>query len=185
MKKANTVGRILTKILEVFHWVGTGLMAVAAVCALVAPKHIGWFVDFDAKECCGAELTVYGFSVTAPVTEGNVDMTTFFLFGLGAVVILAAMALVFRNLHLIFKQAEDASPFRTENISRMKKIGFLSIAVPVVGFVMSLIIRLVMGPEATEISVDQSGIFMGIIVLCLTRFFVHGANLERDVDGLV
>ena len=27
--------------------------------------------------------------------------------------------------------------------------------------------------------------FMGIVVLCLTQFFVHGAELEKDVDGLL
>ena len=32
---------------------------------------------------------------------------------------------------------------------------------------------------------DVAGIFMGIIVLCLTQFFVHGAELENDVDGLL
>ena len=30
-----------------------------------------------------------------------------------------------------------------------------------------------------------TSIFMGIIVLCLTQFFVHGAELEKDVDGLL
>ena len=50
---------------------------------------------------------------------------------------------------------------------------------------MSVIIRLVTGVETAELSVDTAGIFMGIIVLCLTQFFVHGAQLEKDVDGLI
>ena len=29
------------------------------------------------------------------------------------------------------------------------------------------------------------GIIMGIIVLCLTQVFVRGAEMEKDVDGLV
>ena len=36
-----------------------------------------------------------------------------------------------------------------------------------------------------EISLDTTGIFMGIIVLCLTQFFAHGVDLEEDVDGLL
>ena len=55
----------------------------------------------------------------------------------------------------------------------------------VVGFIMSVIVRLVSGVETAEISIDMGGIFMGIIVLCVTRFFVHGAELEKDVDGLL
>lgn len=185
MNRINKAGKIITKILEVFHWVGTALMAAATVCALAAPEWVGYFVGFDAKECCGANLTVYGFEVNAPVVNGNVDMTTFFLFGIGAAIILALMAMVFRNLHLIFRKSENTTPFQKDNIRMMKEIGIFSIAVPVVGFVMSLVIRLVIGAEAAEIRVSQSGIFMGIIVLCLTQYFIHGAELENDVDGLL
>lgn len=184
MKKIK-VGRIITNILEVFHWVGTGLMAAATVCALAAPQWVWFLVDFDAKECCGANLNVYGFEVNAPVVGGSVDMTVFFLFGIGATVILALMAMVFRNLSLIFKKSENATPFQKDNIRLMKQIGMFSIAVPVVGLFMSFITRLVIGVEAAEISVSQSGVFMGIIVLCLTQFFAYGAELEKDVDGLL
>lgn len=185
MKSINAVAKIVTKILEVFHWVGTGLMAAATVCARIAPQWVGYFVGIDAKECCGAELAVYGFEVNAAVTNGNVDMNMFFLFGIGAVIILALMAMVFRNLNLIFKKSENASPFQKDNIRMLKEIGIFSIAVPVVGFVMSIVTRLVTGVDAAEISVSQSGVFMGIIVLCLTQYFIHGANLEKDVDGLL
>ena len=185
MKKISKLGAILTKILEVFHWVGAALMAAATVCSLAAPGWVGYFVNFDAKACCGANLAVYGFEVNAPVADGNVDMLTFFLFGIGAVIILALMAMVFRNLHLIFKKSENTTPFQKDNIRMMKEIGIFSIAVPVVGFVMNIVTRLVIGAEAAEISVSQSGIFMGIIVLCLTQYFIHGTELEKDVDGLV
>ena len=49
---------------------------------------------------------------------------------------------------------------------------------------MSIIVRLVAG-DVVEVSVGQSGIFMGIVVLCLTQYFSYGAALEEDVDGLV
>jgi len=44
---------------------------------------------------------------------------------------------------------------------------------------------LVTGAETAELSIDTAGIFMGIIVLCLTQFFVRGTELENDVDGLL
>jgi len=50
---------------------------------------------------------------------------------------------------------------------------------------MSVIVRLVTGAESAEISLNMGGIFKGIIVLCLTQYFVHGAELEKDVDGLL
>lgn len=179
------LGKIITKILEVFHWVGAALMAAAAVCSVAAPNWVKYFVGFDAKECCGANLEVYGFTVNAPVTNGNVDMTAFLMFGIGAVLILAVMAMVFRNLHLIFKKSEHSAPFQKDTVRMMREIGYFSIAVPVIGLIMSVFVRLVTGVEATEVSVDVAGIFMGIIVLCLTQFFIHGAELEKDVDGLL
>ena len=185
MKGIITVGKIVTKILEVFHWVGAALMTAATVCSAAAPNWVKYFVGFDAKECCGANLEVYGFEVNAPVVNGNADMTSFMLFGIGATVILAVMAMVFRNLHLIFKKSENGTPFQNDNIRMMKEIGIFTIAVPVIGLIMSIIVRLVTGIETAEISIDLGGIFMGIIVLCLTQYFVHGAELEKDVDGLL
>ena len=67
----------------------------------------------------------------------------------------------------------------------MREIGYFSIAVPVIGLIMSVFVRLVTGVETAEVSIDTTGIFMGIIVLCLTQFFIHGAELEKDVDGLL
>ena len=185
MKGLNKLGKVITKILEVFHWVGAALMAAATVCSSVAPAWVKYFVGFDAKDCCGANLEVYGFEVNAPVVNGETDMVSFMLFGIGAVIILAMMAMVFRNLHLIFKKSENATPFHEDAIRKMREIGVFAIAVPVIGLIMSVIIRLVIGVEAVETSIDMSGLFMGIIVLCLTQFFVHGAELEEDVDGLL
>ena len=185
MKGINKLGKIITKILEVFHWVGAVLMVAATVCSVAAPNWVKYFVGFDAKECCGANLEVYGFEVNAPVVNGNTDMTSFMLFGIGGIIILVVMAMVFRNLHLIFKKSENATPFQKDNIRMMKEIGIFAIAVPVIGLIMSIIVRLVTGVETAEISIDMGGIFMGIIVLCLTQYFVHGADLEKDVDGLL
>ena len=185
MKGINKLGKIITKILEVFHWIGAALLLAATICSVADPNWVKYFVDFDAKECCGANLEVYGFEVNAPVVNGNTDMTSFMLFGIGGIIILAVMAMAFRNLHLIFKKSENGTPFQKDNIRMMKEIGIFSIAVPVIGFIMSIIVRLVTGVETAEISIDMGGIFMGIIVLCLTQYFVHGANLEKDVDGLL
>lgn len=185
MKRINKLGTVLAKILEIFHWVGAALMTAAMVCSKAAPEWVKFFVGFDAKDCCGANLEVYGFEVQLPVVNGNVDMNAFFIFAIGAVVILSVMAMVFRNLHLVFKKSENATPFQKDTIRRMRQIGFFSIAVPVIGLLMGLIFRLVTGSEAVESSVDMSGVFMGVIVLCLTQFFVHGAALENDVEGLL
>ena len=127
------MAKIITKIVEVFQWVGAGLMLAATVCALV--------IGFDACESCGAKLSVYGFEIQAAVTNGQVDMTALFLFGIGATLILGLMAMIFRNLHLIIKKSEGTTPFQHDNVRMFREIGIFSIAVPVVGFVMSVIDR--------------------------------------------
>jgi hypothetical protein len=50
---------------------------------------------------------------------------------------------------------------------------------------MSAIFRLVNGGGAGEISMSLSGLWIGIIMLCMSQFFAHGVALEEDVDGLV
>ena len=185
MKSVNKLGTVITKILEVFHWVGAALMAAAAVCSVISPEWVKYFVSFDAKECCGANLEVYGFEVNAPVVNGSVDLSSFMLFGIAGTLILIIMAMVFRNLHLIFKKSGNTTPFQKDNIRMMREIGYFSIAVPVIGLIMSIFVRLVTGVETAEVSIDTTGILMGIIVLCLTQFFIRGAEHEKDVDGLL
>ena len=185
MKKLNTIGKVITKILEVFQWVGMVLMLASTICSVAAPDLVGYFVSFDAKECCGANLEVYGFEVNAPVVDGRVDTGSFVVFGIGAIIILFAVAMIFRNLHQVFSKSENSTPFQKENVRLVREIGIFAIAIPIIGLIMSVIARLVIGPEGSEISVDMSGILMGIIVLCLASFFAHGVELENDVDGLL
>ena len=185
--KKNTivkVSRVVSKIVEVFHWVGAFLLLIATICSLAAPNFVKYFVGLDAKPY-GTELNVYGFEVLAPVVNGVTDMNTFFIFGIGGVIILCLMAMIFRNMYLITKNAEDSTPFQKDNIRMVREIGIFSIAIPVVGLIMSIICRLVFGKGNVETSVNLYGIFMGIIMLGLTQFFIHGKELEDDVEGLV
>ena len=184
-KFIGNMAKIVTKIVEVFQWVGSGLMLAATVCALVNPDWVGYIIGYDAKECCGADLSVYGFEIQAAVTNGQIDMTALFLFGIGATLILALMAMIFRNLHLIIKKSEGTTPFQPDNVRMFREIGIYSIAVPVVGFVMSVIARIFIGVEVAEIANSFEGFVIGIVVLCITQFFAHGIELEKDVDGLL
>lgn len=184
MKGINNAAKVAMKILEVGHWVAVGLLALAAVFSVAAPEKLQYVMDTEAlKE--NSEISVYGFEVTAANAAGEINYTAILLFSIGGVIIFTLMAMVFRNLYLIIKKSENSTPFNEDNIRMLKEIGIFSIAVPIVGLIMSIIIRLVVGVDATEISIDQSGVIMGIIVLCLTQYFIHGAELEKDVDGLL
>ncbi|MBE6540925.1 MAG: DUF2975 domain-containing protein [Ruminococcaceae bacterium] len=185
MKGADKIAKVVTKVVEVFHWIAAALMAAATVCSIVYPAGLKYFVDFDAKECCGVELGIYGFEVNAPLTDGAVNMTAFCLFGIGAVLILSLMAMIFRNLNAIIKNSEGTTPFQPQNVKKLREVGFFSIATPAVGFVMSIIAYFVLGSEMAEVSNSLDGLVIGIVVLCITQFFAHGIELEKDVDGLL
>ena len=184
MKGIDKIAKVVTKIVEICHWVATGLMAAATLCAAFAPKFIGYFISFDAKECCGAELSVYGFELTARVVDGGVDKGAFIVFGIGATLILALMAMIFRNLNIFIKKSIGTTPFQKDNVRLLREIGIFSIATPIVGFIMSTVARIALG-AGVEASNSLSGFIIGIVVLCVTEFFAEGIKLEEDVDGLV
>lgn len=182
MKTVNKIAKVIAKVLEIVHWVATGLMAASAICSAAAPQYLGYFMDMSELE---GETSVYGFEVALSNSSGEISTATLMLFAIGSVIIFALVAMIFRNIYLIIKKSESGSPFQKDNIRMLKEIGIFSIAIPVIGWIMSTIIRLVVGVDVTETSVDLYGFVMGIIVLCLTQFFVYGSELERDVDGLV
>ena len=184
MQKLNKPVKIITKILEIAHWAAAGLMIAAAICSTAAAQWLEQFIETNALEN-NAELSVYGFEVAIGNSAGEVNKTTLLLFAIGAVIIFALVAMVFRNIYLIVKKSETATPFQKDNIRMLREIGIFSIAIPVIGLIMSTIIRLAVGVDAVEASVNLDGFVMGIIVLCLTQFFAYGTELEKDVDGLL
>lgn len=184
MRRLNKVVKIVMKVLEVSHWVAVALFAAVAVCSVAAPQFLSYFMDTDAL-LTEKEISVYGFEVLAVDSSGAVNRTVLLLFAIGACLLLSLMAMIFRNFYLILKKAEGGSPFQPDNIRMLKEIGIFSISVPVVGLILSIVTRLIAGADAVEISVNMDGIIMGILVLCITRFFAHGAELEKDVEGLL
>lgn len=184
MNGINKLTKIIAKILEIGHWVAAGLMAAVAICAAAAPQWLGTFMDIKALESEDV-FSVYGFHATVTNATGKINNTMLLLCAIGAVIIFSLMAMVFRNIYLMIKRSENGSPFQKDNIRMLREIGIFSIAIPVVGLIMSTIMRLVIGIDAVETSMNLDGFIMGIIVLCLTQFFAHGAQLEKDVDGLL
>ena len=184
MNGIQRIAKIFMKIMEIGHWVAAGLMGAVGILSAAAPQWLKFVMDVEAlKE--EREISVYGFEVTAANSAGQINYVTLLLLAIGGVIIYVLMALVFRSLNRIITTAADSTPFQESNIRMLTWIGRFCILIPVIGFVMSIIIRLVVGADAVEISIDQSGVVMGIVVLCLTQYFVHGAKLEKEVDGLL
>ncbi|MBQ8396150.1 MAG: hypothetical protein IJX54_04065, partial [Oscillospiraceae bacterium] len=104
MKGLNKAAVIITKVIEIVHWVATGLVAAAGICAAVAPKYLGMFMDVESL-IADPEMSTYGFEVSLANIDGQLNMLAFVLYSIGATAIMVIMALIFRNLHVIFENA--------------------------------------------------------------------------------
>lgn len=185
MNKIPSITKVLAKIVEVFHWVGVALMAAATVCSVAAPQLVRYFVGLDTAGRGWADMDVYGVNITAPCVDGMVDSTVFLIFGISGIIVLGLMAMVFRNLYLILKRSESSTPFQKDNVRMLREMGIFCISVPVVGLVMNIVARLVLGADAVETSLNMAGFFLGFVMLTLSQVFARGIELEQDVDGLV
>ena len=185
MKKFTKIAQVVTKVIEISHWIALGLIALSTIFCMVAPQWMKYVVEFEVEGGNLVELDAYGFEVISKFKDGQIHRLTYSLYGIGAVSIFAMVALIFNNLHEILCISEKETPFNDKNIKRLKRIGLFSILIPIIGLFMGTIIRICVGNEASEISNSMDGFIMGIIVLCLTEIFTYGASLEKDIDGLV
>lgn len=191
MKALMKVCMVISKVLEILHWVATTLVGALLVCSLAAKDWLASILSNGVSEY-GTDLSTYGFELTAATQDGTINMTAITLFSIGALIILALMAMVFRNIYLIIRVSEGktrhskgVTPFQKDVVRMVKEIGIFFICTPVVGFIMSVIGFFMMGPDVCGITMNLEGFVIGIIILCLTQIFSYGTQLQQDVDGLV
>lgn len=191
MKGINKIIMVISKVLEILHWVGSLLMAAVLVCSISAKDWLANQIS-DAVVKAGDTISTYGFELKVVGLDNNVNMTAIMLFSITAVIVLGLTAMVWRNIYLILKTAKGKTwfsngktPFQKDVIRMVREIGIFYILIPVIGLIMSIISRIVLGVDVTEAAVDMGDIVTGILVLCLTQVFSYGAELEEDVNGLL
>lgn len=170
------VGKTVSKIVEILCWVGVAALLFVAVAGIVNTEWMTQNLISDSG------ITMNGIEMEL---NENASLASIVIGLLGGVAGFIVMAILFNNLHKVLSTADEGVCFRAENIARIERIGWLSIAMPIIGFLTSVLVKLFGGPDALEISIDLTGVVMGILVLCLSQFFAHGVKLENDVDGLV
>lgn len=194
MKLANKMTLVLSKVFEIVHWIGAGGSLVLFLFSIFARKEFGSMMLTSITEG-GVTLTSYGFEVNFLTKTGDINMIAVTLFFLGGIIGFALMAMIFRNINLIMKtingknkRTTSTSPFQEDVIRMVKEIGMFSIAIPVVGFLISVITcaaTIISGLGGAEMALNFDGFILGMICLSLTNIFVYGANLEKEVDGLL
>lgn len=170
------IGKFASKILEIICWMGVAALLFCIVAGIVNTEWMTLNLLPDSS------ISMNG--VDMQLGE-NTSLAAIIVVLVGGITGFVVMALLFRNLHKVLSTTDEGVCFRAENVAHIERIGWMSIAMPVIGFVTSVLAKLFGGPDALEISVDLTGVVMGILVLCLSQFFAHGAKLESDMDGLV
>lgn len=194
MNLINKLTMVLSKIFEVVHWIGAVAITIVLLLSIFNADFMSTMFSEGAQEL-GKTLTVYGLEATVVNSAGEINMIAVTLFFVASVIVFCLMAMIFRNINLIMKtingknkHTTSTSPFQECVIRMVKEIGIFSIAIPVVGFIISTIIfavSIISGIDGTELSLNFSSFILGLISLCLTNVFSYGANLEKDVDGLL
>ncbi len=178
------ISKVLAKICEIAHWVGVVCMVILLVLSIFFQDMLPNYIVMDNDTTVGC----YGFDINVLGADGSFQPGALIILSIFAIIALALMAMVFRNLYLIVKsisRESDNSPFSKDNIRRVREIGILAIAVPIVGQIMQVIAVITLGAENVEMSVSLDGFMMGILALVLTQIFTYGARLESDVEGLL
>lgn len=189
MKKGlNITLSVISKIGEIASWIAV----VAGLICFAASFDTTFASEIIAED--GSLLTGIGFDVYPIGATGDINHFAISMYFIGVSIAFVLAALIFRNLDIIlhiisgrYKKVQNTSPFQKEVVSRIKKIGILSIAMPVVGFIITTIIFIVsmINGNPVDVSVSLEGVIIGLVCLCLTQIFSYGAKLEEEVDGLL
>lgn len=186
----NKVLAVIAKIIEIGHWISIPFAILLSVLSLISNP----FITAIAESNAALNINCYGFIVNNLANAGSSYGIIYAVIFLGCGLICAFIALIFRNLYTVFrtidgknKNTESSSPFQKVVVDSIKKIGILSIAIPIAGFVISSVITVValVCGSSISVSLSLSSVIVGLICLSLSQIFTYGAKLEDEVDGLL
>lgn len=190
MKKLNRAIIILSKIIEVGCFIACGMLAAMIVFSTMGKINALSYLS-DVNESV-TSLEAYGFSLSVRDSTGAAIPGAYVLFFVNMFLCSGLMAMVFRNIYLIFKTTEGKTnfskgetPFQPDNVRMVREIGIFCMAIPVVELIISVIARIILTVDMVESSVGFEQFLIGMVVLALSQFFVYGMQLQEEVDGLV
>lgn len=183
----NKAAAVTAKILEVFHWVSAGLLSASLIIYFFDETLLKYFMDTG-----NGEFSVSGYSINVLNDSGNLIAATFIPALIVGILVCGLMAMIFRNIYLIFKTtagetkfSSGKTPFQPDNVRMLREIGIFSLSIPVVEFICDIIVKIIVDSDVAASSVSITGIAFGIAVLCLSQFFAYGMQLQSDSDGLL
>lgn len=209
MKNLSKPTAVVAKIIEIVHWLCVAIMIFVVIFAGLLPIHFneifhgllnsvsGMLVDSiesGLDEVIPDDFGAWSFpddfgagSFQNPTVTVYRAVSAVRVVSLAGAAIAAIWAIVFRNIYKIAKNTLnlELSYFCPDNIKRVQRIGYLAIAAPIFSLVISIIGGAFVRGAGIVVSLDLGGFVIGLVVLFVTQFLVRGAELEKEVEGLV
>jgi hypothetical protein len=105
-----------------------------------------------------------------------------------AIALLVFWAVTMFGLHQLrglVASAHDGDPFTDANVQRVRLLGGVFLANPLVGAVVTSVASEAAGFGGTMISIDVPYIVAGLCLLVLAEVFARGVRMRTDLDGTV
>lgn len=136
-------------------------------------------------------LLIFNESVTAELARrGAPSVTIWAVVGATALsaVVSALGFLFFRHLHRIVESVREGDPFIPVNASRLQAMGWLSLAVHVLGIPLAATtgwLGRILGIGHMNFEVSWFGLLLALVLFVLARVFRQGARMREELDGTV
>ncbi len=182
MKGKAKAGYVLARISEVIFWLAAAIQAAAFAVTAVIPEKMSSLYDVSASADWGVMVKSVSGGVGIMASRAF-NVGWYLLQTAAGAVEMVLVALVFRRVWQIIRLSWDSTPFQKPVVAKIRQIGWLVIAEPLVTLAVNLVSGLIW--RGYSYVVDVTGIITGVIVLALSQIFAYGVKLEDDVEGLL
>jgi hypothetical protein len=93
-----------------------------------------------------------------------------------------------RTLHAVIRTVKDGDPFIAENATRLESMGWLALAIQIIGMVVGGIAiwaSALLAEDWGDFEIDVSGIVLILLLFILARVFRAGAAMREELEGTI
>lgn len=163
------------------------LRAAMALCALTV---LAMAIGLVAVPVIASNLDPNHFGIPAMIegmSRGAVLAFAAFVLVTGAITF-ALLTLMFEATAAIVRTALDGDPFVAENAARLRRVGWLLLAVQALGVATMVVYGFL--PKALHeiylgLGPSPAGLLAILVIFVLARIFRHGAEMRADLEGTV